>query len=155
MRLANLRIPKVGTFWHLAEIISMVIVLAPIIYLSYLVLVISIFGGVEAETYNVEAYAEQISPDTISVTYLGGDDEWKVSHIGVVIDGFFYPEGASEGNLSYQYAFGGNGIDSISPGKTITITDTSGSHITERQDHVKVFAEFLDGTVMCLVDEQL
>ncbi|MDF1556745.1 MAG: hypothetical protein P1P80_00980 [ANME-2 cluster archaeon] len=119
-----------------------------------MVLLSGLFGKVAAETYNVEASVEQTGPDTISVTYNGGEDEWKVNHITVNIDGSYFSEGVSEGSLSYLHAFGSDG-NHIPAGKTIYITDTTGTHITQRKDRVKVFAEFLDGTIMCLVDEQL
>lgn len=147
--------PDNGSFWQLAEIIIMGIVLAPIVCLSYVFLMAISTGEVPAETYNVEASAEQIDRHTVSVSYLGGEDQWKVIHIWVTIDGKFFPSGASEGSFSSTDPFSGDGITPISPGRTILITDTSGTHITDRPDHVKVFAEFRDGTMVLLVDSEL
>lgn len=147
--------PDGDILWRYVEILFMGIILAPIVCLSSIVMMDMFTAGVSAETYNVEAYVEQVDRDTVSVTYLGGEDQNKVIHVWVTIDGKFFPEGASEGSFISLDTFGGDGVSTIPVGKTVLITDTSGVHVTDRQDHVKVFAEFDDLTIKCLVDTEL
>ena len=122
-------------------LIAVVVILASVIA-SY----ISGMGGNLNRTYLIGTTADQIDSDTIDITYFGGKDSDYVLYLNVSVNGSFYDDNSNHWYTDEQNTFDGDGTTPIQTGTMVSLYDNTSTHITTKNDHVLIIANFVDGT---------